>query len=352
MALSLERINSYILPGRAPDALVGLDEARTAEMNGIRGVLLSERWESKELGTVMGALSQATNRVKLIAGLTHFGTRHPLVQAGMGATMQTLSGGRFVLGFGRAVPPLFRKLGIPVLNNSGMADYSQILRRLWAGELVRYSGPAGDYPEMQLAQPCKNPPPIILGAVGPKTLALAGVHFDGVVLHPFLSTTGVGRSVEIIRTSAREAGRDPAAVRIYATVVTAPSTLSAAQRANVLEARAVSYFMHREVGLPIVAMNGWDEEPLNRLVEKGLSHLEYGQSDVAHARRQMADAIGTIPVEWLETGAAVGSLDRCVDRLSEYLAAGADEIVLHGITTDQQHDLLAVIKSKSSGISH
>src|SRR3546814_4553783 len=57
-------------------------------------------------------------RVKLVAGLTHFGTRHPLVQAGMGATLQMLSGNRFVLGFGRAVPPLFRKLGIAVLNNA------------------------------------------------------------------------------------------------------------------------------------------------------------------------------------------------------------------------------------------
>src|SRR3546814_5191586 len=86
----------------------------------------------------------------------------------MGATLQMLSGNRFVLGFGRAVPPLFRKLGIAVLNNAGMADHVGILRRLWAGETVSYSGPAGDYPEMQLAQPCESPPPVILGAVGPK----------------------------------------------------------------------------------------------------------------------------------------------------------------------------------------
>jgi len=174
-----DMLHSYILPGRAADPRVGITQAQEGEQLGLAGVFLSERWESKELGAVMGALSQATKRLKLVAGLTHFGTRHPLVQAGMGATMQMLSGGRFVLGFGRAVPPLFRKLGITVLNNAGMADHVAILRRLWTGDTVSYSGPAGHYPEMQLAQPCDNPPPVILGAVGPKTLALAGAHFDG-----------------------------------------------------------------------------------------------------------------------------------------------------------------------------
>src|SRR3546814_8738804 len=128
---------------------------------------------------------------------------------------------------------------------------------------------------MQLAQPRESPPPVILGAVGPKTLALAGAHFDGVVLHPFRATEGVARSVRIVRDAARDAGRDPEAVAIYATVVTAPDSFLPKQREDILEARAVSYFMHREVGLPIVSMNGWDEAPMDRLVETGLSRLEY-----------------------------------------------------------------------------
>src|SRR3546814_9150746 len=99
---------------------------------------------------------------------------------------------------------------------------------------------------MQLAQPCESPPPVILGAVGPKTLALAGAHFDGVVLHPFLTTEGVARSVRIVRDAARDAGRAPEAVAIYATVVTAPDSLLPTQREDILEARAVSYFIDRK----------------------------------------------------------------------------------------------------------
>ena len=65
---------------------------------------------------------------------------------------------------------------------------------------------------MQFGRELTNPPPIILGAIGPKTLALAGAHFDGVVLHPFLSVEGVRRAVAIVREAAARAGRPADAV--------------------------------------------------------------------------------------------------------------------------------------------
>lgn len=347
MTVLADVLNSYILPGHAADARAGLTQAKEGERLGLGGIFLSERWETKELGAVMGALSQVTSRVKLVAGLTHFGTRHPLVIAGLAATMQTLSEGRFVLGFGRGVPSQFAKLGIPVLNNQGMADYIGILRKLWAGETVSYSGPAGDYPAMQLAHVCDNPPPIIMGAVGPKTLALAGAHCDGLVLHSFLTIEGVKRSVEIVRNAALAAGRDPKAVKIYAIVVTAPDTLAPAVRANVLEARAVSYFMHKELGQPIINMNGWDEGPMNRLVEADLAKLDYGTADLNESRRLMAEAaLKMIPPEWLTSGAAVGSVSHCIGRLREYIDAGADEILLHGTTPDQQEEIITAARSQ------
>ena len=345
MTVLADVLNSYILPGHAADARVGLTQAQEGERLGMSGVFLSERWETKELGAVMGAQTQVTSKIKLVAGLTHFGTRHPLVLAGLSATMQTLSEGRFVLGFGRGVPSQFAKLGIPVFNNQGMTDYVSILRQLWAGKTVTYQGPVGDYPAMQLAHKCDNPPPIIMGAVGPKTLALAGAHFDGLVLHPFLTIDGVKRSIDIVRNAAREAGRDPAAVKIYAIVVTAPDTLAPAVRANVLEARAVSYFMHQELGQPIINMNRWDEGPMHRLVAADLAKLDYGTADLNESRRLMAEAaLKIIPPEWLTSGAAVGSVDHCIGRLREYIDAGADEILLHGTTPDQQGDIVAAAR--------
>jgi hypothetical protein len=60
MAVMADVLHSYILPGRVADARVGLTQAHEGERLGLGGVFLSERWETKELGAVMGALSQAT----------------------------------------------------------------------------------------------------------------------------------------------------------------------------------------------------------------------------------------------------------------------------------------------------
>ncbi|QUT07215.1 TIGR03857 family LLM class F420-dependent oxidoreductase [Sphingobium phenoxybenzoativorans] len=345
MALSRDRIYSYVLPGQvsSPDVVFG--QAEAAEALGLGGIFLSERWESKELGATMGALSRSTRSLMLVAGLTHFGTRHPVVQAGMAQTLQMLSGGRYVLGYGRGVPSHFKKLGIPIPNLQGMADYVMILRKLWAGETVRYSGPAGEYPELQLPLGCENPPPIIIGTIGPKTLALAGQHFDGVVLHPFLTTQGVARSIKIVRDAAVAARRDPAAVKIYATVITVPDSFPEDMRIDMLEARAVSYFMHPEVGAPVVAANGWSEAPMHEIAATGLARLEYGTGNPQEKRRAMAEVAGMLPQEWLETGAATGSVAHCIGRLQEYVDAGVDYILLHGTTPDMQADIIAPLGS-------
>lgn len=340
---------SYILPGKIADARAGLTQAQDAEAIGLGGIFLSERWETKELGSVMGALSQATQKITLVAGLTHFGTRHPLVLAGLASTMQSLSNNRFVLGFGRGVPTQFRKLGIPVFNNAAMADYASLLRRLWAGETISYSGPVGEFPEMQLGQICMNPPPLIIGAIGPKTLALAGAHFDGVVLHPFLTTQGVARSIQIVREAAEKAGRSTDAVKIYATVIVAPDTLNEEERSDILEARAVSYFVHEEIGRSIAAINGWDEAPMLQLAASKLGHLEYAQGDIGEARRQMANAADIIPGEWLTSGSAVGSVDACTSRLREYMAVGVDKILMHGTVPDQQRQILSAMNALPTG---
>ena len=343
MTLTTNHLNCYILPGRGGDARLGLQQAKKAEERGYRGIFLGERWDTKELGTMMGALTQVTSRINLVAGLTHFGTRHPLVQAGMATTLQTLSGGRYVLGYGRSVPAEFAKLGIPVPNNAGMAEFAQILRRLWAGETVSYDGPLGKFPSMCLGVVCKNPPPLLLGAIGPKTLALAGTHFDGVVLFPMLTTDAVARSAAIVRDAAKRAGRDPSSLTIYATVVLALDTITARERADILEARAVSYYMHRELGPALARLNGWDEGPTRRLIETGISDLEFRQH-LANGRELMVAQARTLPPEWLTEGAAVGSVSHCIARLDDYLAAGADQIIIHGATPEHQSLLVAELR--------
>ena len=305
-----------------------------ARRSGLGSIWVAERWEKKEIAATLGALTQRTERVKLVAGMTHFGTRHPIVLAGMAATLQALSGNRFILGFGRSVAFIWKNLGIPVPVNAAMADYAKILRSLWAGETVDYEGPAGRYPNMRMPELPEVPPPMILAAIGPKTLALAGQHFDGAVLHPFLTPEGVARSAAVVRKAADQAGRDPAAVRIYAEVVVAPDA-TAAEIHPPLSSR--SHLLHRpRSGLADIAMNGWDPVPMEQLLaDPRYLNIEGQKGTHAELRERMREAIGVLPPHWLEQGAAAGSSSAVARRLIEYRDAGADEIVLHGTTPDR-----------------
>jgi probable F420-dependent oxidoreductase len=318
-----------------------LEQAVAGEALGLGSIWVAERWEKKEIAATLGALSQKTSRVQLVAGMTHFGTRHPIVLAGMASTLQALSGNRFILGFGRSVAFIWKNLGIAVPVNAAMADYAKILRALWAGETVNYDGPAGRYPNMRMPEIPEVAPPIILAAIGPKTLALAGQHFDGVVLHPFLTTEGVARSAAIVRKAAEEAGRDPAAVKIYAEVVVAPDA-SEAQIVSAIKVRAITYFTVRDLGAQLIAMNGWDPAPMETLLgDPRYLNIEGQKGTHDELRERMKEAITVLPPHWLEEGAAGGSSRAVAQRLLQFRDAGADEIVLHGTTADRLGPLVA-----------
>ena len=217
------RLGSYVLPGGVGDPRPVVEQARVAEASGLGTVWIGERYDTKDLPSLAGALTQTTTSVHIGAAVTHTQLRHPMVLASMGQTLQALSEGRFLFGFGRSARWRWRDYGEPMPTLASLGDVAQILRRLWAGETVDYEGPAGRFPRLRLPQrPDIHPPPVLLAAVGPKTLSLAGRDFDGVILHPFLTPEAVARSVQAVRAAAVSAGRDAARIRCYATVVVAP----------------------------------------------------------------------------------------------------------------------------------
>jgi probable F420-dependent oxidoreductase len=320
----------------------GLQQAAIGERIGLGSVWVSERWETKEIGATLGALTQNTSRVRLVAGVTHFGTRHPVVLAGMASTLQALSDNRLILGFGRNVAGMWRDLGIPTPVGAAIRDYADIYRALWRGETVTYDGPAGRYPRIRLADTPAVAPPLILAAIGPNSLHLAGAHFDGAVLHPFLTTEGVARSVAMVRDAAKEAGRDPATVKIYAEVVVAPDC-SDDQITKIVRARAATYFTLRDLARHIITANRWDPSPVHQLLaDPRFANLELQAGTPEQLRARSLEAVSLVPDDWISTGAAIGSAAQVAARLHEYRAAGADEIVLHGTTTDRLGPLLKV----------
>jgi 5,10-methylenetetrahydromethanopterin reductase len=338
-----QRLGAYLLPGRVDDPRPAIAQARAAEELGFRSVWVSERWATKELGVLCGALSQVTTYPRIAVGATHLTTRHPVTLAGLAMTMQLLSDGRFVLGVVRSAGML-RSVGIPVPTTEAIKDYATILRRLWAGETVSYDGPAGSYHGLRLPDAVDGQgAPLILAAMGPRTLALAGSDFDGGMLAPCLTVEGVRRSAEIVRNAAADAGRDPASVEIVATLIVAPG-LPPAEEEAVIGGRVAGYLQNPTTARNLSWLNGWDPGVFERLQK----HPMFSGPGVAAEAFQRADLVEVsrlIPEEILAGLAAAGTAAECARTVRQFLETGVDELDLHGATPDQLGELVRHVQA-------
>ncbi|HEY3843061.1 MAG TPA: TIGR03857 family LLM class F420-dependent oxidoreductase [Acidimicrobiales bacterium] len=310
-----------MIPGVDGNPRLAVSEAVQAEELGLASVWIAEKYDAKDLPSLAGALAMATSTIAMGAAVTHTGLRHPLTIASMGQTLQALSRGRFRLGFGRGAPRKWVDAGVSAPTLRSLEDTADILRRLWAGETVSYHGPAGRFPSMRIrVLPDVPPPPLYLAAIGPKTLSLAGRCFDGVILHPFLTPDAVAQSVAIMREARDSAGRSQETFNVFAAVV-APSEIELAAQIRSASSRASRYCMTSTVRTPLLAANGWNP-------------------NLVQYERRPTDPGGTtkrpqLPLKWLRSASALGNEVEQVHRLKEYLAAGANEIILHGATAHQ-----------------
>jgi probable F420-dependent oxidoreductase len=340
-------LGAYVLPGRVTDPTAAIAQAQAAQRLGLSAVWLSERWGTKDLGAIAGAISQVTSTVRIGSGITHLQSRHPALLASLAMTVQALSGGRFVLGVGRSVDAMWAAVGLPRSTNAAIVDQVDIFRRLCRGEKVRYDGPAGTYPSLRLNDiPDQPAPPVVFAAIGPKGLELAARHFDGVLLHPFLTAAAVRRSVDLVRAAEGAAGRPPGSVRVYATVVVA-CDLPADEEVAVAGARAVTYYQIPGFGERLAMANGWDPEPLTRLRSHPLLAGIRGSVDSVLTREELVEVASVLPPAWIDGAAALGAAAACHATFERYHEAGADELVLHGSTPDRLGPLFATSEADS-----
>jgi G6PDH family F420-dependent oxidoreductase len=131
-------------------------------------------------------MAHATERIQLITGVTTPLFRfHPGVVAQAAATLDRLSGGRFVLGVGTGENinegPLGYEFPAYAERNARMTEALEIMRRLLDGEKLTYDGKFYVTDRARLYSPPVGPVPILLAAGGPKSAALAGELAQGVI---------------------------------------------------------------------------------------------------------------------------------------------------------------------------
>jgi probable F420-dependent oxidoreductase len=124
-----------------------------------------------------------TTRIRLATGVIVLPQRQPLVLAKQLATLDVLSNGRLIFGFGVGwCEPEFRALGVPFEHRGSRGDdYLAAMRAIWAQEKPAYQGPFVTFAGVQAQpQPMQRPtPPIIVGGRAPAAFRRAVEHGHG-----------------------------------------------------------------------------------------------------------------------------------------------------------------------------
>jgi alkanesulfonate monooxygenase SsuD/methylene tetrahydromethanopterin reductase-like flavin-dependent oxidoreductase (luciferase family) len=130
--------------------------------------------------TTLAALAASTERVRLGPLVAATAFHPPGLIARMGATIDEISAGRFVLGLGTGWNETeFRAFGIPFdYKVARFEEAFEIIRRLLAGERVTFDGRFYAVADAVLLPPPRRRVPLLVGGTGPRMLAAAGPHVD------------------------------------------------------------------------------------------------------------------------------------------------------------------------------
>jgi F420-dependent oxidoreductase-like protein len=172
--------------------------------------------------TLLGAMAEATSRIRIGCMVTGNTYRHPAVLAKMAVTVDHLSGGRLEMGLGAAWAEnehamLGLEFGTVGSRIDRLAEACQLMKLLWTEERASFEGRYYTLTEaIASPKPVQRPhPPLWIGGAGErKTLRVVAEHAD-VWNAPGDDGTGeeMGRLSGVLDRHCADVGRDPAEIR-------------------------------------------------------------------------------------------------------------------------------------------
>ncbi|RLT43420.1 MAG: LLM class flavin-dependent oxidoreductase [Chloroflexi bacterium] len=299
------RLNNDLLPS----AYIAL--AQAAEAAGF-----DQFWVSNDLFLrsdipILTAVAMATECIHVGTGILNPYTIHPAEMAMLAATMDEISGNRFLLGVAAGAGDFLEWVGLEQTNPlAATRETIQAVRGLLAGERVALAGRFLRWNEeayLRFAAPRVTP--IYLGAMGPKMLALAGEQADGVL--PLLFPPEHYFNVRPL-VDRGEAKRNSQL---------APLDFAACIWVSLSEDRAAA----RRVLAQKIAYYGQSLGPLI-LEQLGLVREDFAEIERAfHGENDEEKAIGLVDERMLRIG-IVGGPNDVIERLEPLVAAGATHL--------------------------
>ncbi|MFI5433341.1 LLM class flavin-dependent oxidoreductase [Rhodococcus baikonurensis] len=201
--MSALRIAVVVRPEQSPEDLVR--HARYADEVGIEEVWL---WEDCFFGggiATAATVLAATARLGVAIGVLPTPMRNTAITAMEVSALARVHPDRLRVGFGHGVQSWMRQIGAKAESPlTLLREQFGAVERLLRGESVTVSGRYVNLTDVELAWPPENVPQLLVGATGPKTLALSGELAQGTVLSGGTTPDGVRRAIAHIGTQDHE----------------------------------------------------------------------------------------------------------------------------------------------------
>jgi 5,10-methylenetetrahydromethanopterin reductase len=261
---------------------------------------------------VMTVIAQETERIRLMLGVTNPYTRHPAQVARAMATLDEVSNGRAVVGYGAGNR---KELLLPLGYEQDLAgqrcrEAVVVVKRLLAGEKVEFRSSTLVAEGVELLIPPRPALPVYLAGRGPKIFEAAGEVADGVVIGGLVSARGLKYALDVIAQG--ETRRDSGLAPLHK--ISWVSCHITADRAETIE-RLKSNVAHIIGGAPrgVLLTIGLESERIDHLKK-------------AYAAGGPAGAAPLIKETEVDMLTIVGDGKACSARIQQLADAGIDEL--------------------------
>lgn len=304
---------------------------REAERLGYASAWVAEAYGS-DAPTVLAWLAGQTSTIGLGAGVMQIPARTPAMTAMTAATLDTLSGGRFLLGLGVSGPQVSEGWhGVRFADPLGRTrEYVDVVRTALRREPVTYAGehhtlplPGGAGKALRLTiRPPRPDLPVYLAAVGPRNLRLAGEVADG-WLAVFLSPEHSAGQFDAVRQGRSSSGRGTAADPLAGFDVVATVPVVVTDDLEQARAAVADY-----TALYLGGMGSREQNFYNaQACRMGFGDAAAQIQDL-YLDGRPRDAAAAVPFDLVDATALVGPPERIAARVGRYAEAGVTTLAV------------------------
>ncbi|MCE2498529.1 MAG: LLM class flavin-dependent oxidoreductase [Nitrosopumilaceae archaeon] len=283
--------------------------AKTLSETDVDTIWVPETW-GMESFAMLGAVSAVAPSPRIGSSIVNVYSRSPAAIAMGATTVDTLSGGRLLLGIGASSPAIVEGLhgvryGKPLRR---MRETVEIVRLATSGRRVDYEGELFSLSGFRLlTRPVQDSIPIYLAAVNRGMVRLAWDVGDGVIFY-LRPADEMGRTIRAMR---KESGRRIDVACQLITCVSDDEEGAAMERAR----RTIAFYVAvGDVYRNFLSANGFADEAAS-------IYGEYRSSGLAGVHRHVSDSM-------LDALAVCGTPKSCKKRLGAFRDAGLDLPIL------------------------